>query len=530
MKITKYISAVIAIISLSVSCSKEEGLSTQNKDKQKPTVTITQTELTDDKLTFKVQASSEASQYAYAVLDGSENAVPDPRDILFKEVSGAKKFEAFHVKDMPSVTVEMKCVSTQSYQVFAVAITPTGLISPVVELKVTAPDTIIPAPHRYTYSGNTITIEFFEAVKRGTGRVMVRHMQEIDRKTLDLVYLSEDDIEFSDGNAVITCPRPLNGTAHGSVFMLSYEEGAFIDYSGNKCEAYWSKYNETSDTYTGMCWQDDHVNFPVESSYFKTYADDYDWSIENPSVSLTFPFDVFDAAVTEPIQVIYNELEGIQTMYTDNYRLEDDKRTVTIFLPKNPEGYFDVSIKEGAFYDVWGNESHAFSPDTDNLRYSVVLPEPVYGTYMIEYETKPFQATFEKEGDDYVVIYANWFNIWENKYGNPILRGKLNKARRTITFDGTFYNEGNFTGGAFGRGLYFYDSNHNYTLAFWGSGRSGEDPIIMKYDESGYIYTTSAFEYAIHQTSTSIETGSYGKVNDGTSLTYISSEPVEKFE
>lgn len=526
MKILRYISAIIGIAAVITACSKDGELSTQNKGKKKPTATITQTHLEDTKFSFKIEASENAAQYAYVVLEGDSNETPDPRNILFNEVTGALEGETFRMKEQPSAEIEFKCKSTMSYQVFAAAITSTGLIGEVSRLDVTAPDTTIPAPYTFTYNGNVITIEFFEAVKRGTGRVMVRHMQETDRKILDLVYLSEDDIKFVDGYAVVTCPRPANGTANGAVFILSYEQGAFVDDSGNECEAFWSKYNDLNDTYTGMCWQDNHVNFPVLSSYFKEYPADYDWE-SDPTVRLTFPFDIYDSSVAEPIEVLYNELDGIKTMFTDKYTIEDDKRTVTITLPKKPEGYFDVNIKEGAFYDVWGNESSAFSSNIDNLRYQVALPEPVLGTYQVEFEEGPFEARFEKHDDDHVVIYANWFNIWEETHGNPILRGTVNKARKTITFDGTFYNEGNFTAGAFGRGLYYYDESHNYMLAFWGSGRSGEDPIIMRYNDEGYIYTTTSFEYAIHQTSTSIEAGSYGKVKDGTSLTFISSENEE---
>ena len=520
---------MIGLVSIVAACSDDHDLSMDNKGKEKPVVTITETALTDDLFSFRLEVSQNTAQYAYVILEGKENATPDPRDILFKEVTGAMEEETYHAKDTPSAEIEVKCNATESYQVFAAAITSSGLIGEVSKLDITAPDTEIPVLHSYTYNGNEVTLEFFEAVKRGKGRVMVRHMQETDRKILDLVYLTEDDIKFSEGNAVLTCPRPLNGTANGAVFMLSFEKGAFVDYTGNECDEFWSKYNDQEDTFKGVCWADDNVNFPIMSSYFKEYPKDYDWE-SDPTIQIVFPFNIYDSYVAEPIEVVYNELDGIKTMFTDNYTIGEDKRTVTITLPKKPEGYFDVSIKEGVFYDVWGNESNAFSSDIDNLRYQVDLPEPILGTYRIEFEEGPFMARFEKhEDDDHVVIYANWFNIWEDNetHGNPILRGVINKARKTITFDGTFYNEGNFTGGAFGRGLYYYDDSHNYMLAFWGSGRSGEDPITMRYNDEGYIYTTTSFEYAIHQTNTSIETGSYGKVKDGTSLTFITSESEE---
>ncbi len=528
MKTSIYTAIAAMFLLASAACTKSDGLSSQNSGKQRPSVEVSLTSLEDNRFSFHIKADTRSAQYAYVVLEGKDNETPDPRSILFNEVSGAMMEAAFNTADTPYVDVEIKCTSTQSYQIFATAITSTGLISDIATLDVTAPDTVIPVPYKYTYNGNVITIEFFEPVKRGTtGRVMVRHMQPTTKQLLDLIYLSEDDISFLDGNAVITCPRPQDGTMHGSVFILSFEKGAFVDHSGNECDDFWSRYNEGNDTYTGMCWQDDHENFSILPTYFSTYGPDHDWNAEDASISFLFPFDVYDAAVNDPAQVIYSEYDGMKTIYAD-CTLGEDRRTVTIRLPKKPEGYFDVSIKEGAFYDAWGNESNSFSPDMKNLRYCVSgLPEPVCGVYRIEDDEKPFEARFEKHDDNHIVVYANWFNIWDNKHGNPILLGTLDKARKTISFDGTFYNEGNFTGGAFGRGLVYYDADHKYMLAFWGSGRSGEDPIMMTYDDNGLITTTTAFEYAIHQTSTSVEIDSYGKVEDGTSLTFISSAESE---
>lgn len=521
-KIFKTYMMAAAVLALS-ACSQDDTLGLQNQGKEKPTAVITAGEVTDNSFSFKVSSAAPAAQYAYVVLEGAGNAAPDPKDIMFNEVSGALESDVFNVADKPEVEVTVKGSSAASYQVFAAAITSTGLLSEVISWDVTTTDTVIPSPKMYTRNGNSVTIEFTEPIKRGTGRVMVRCMQDITKKYYELTYISEDNIVISDGKAVITCPRPENGTANGAIFMLSYEDNAFVDANGNGCTAYWAKYDDTNNYYIGICWQDDKVNFSILSSYFAEYPQDYDWSVEGAAVTLTFPFNIHDSGVMEPMQVVYSELDGIKTMYVDSYSISEDQRTVSIVLPKVPQGYFDISIKEGTFYDDWGNESNAFSPDMDNLRYTVELPAPVCGNYSIGYgDGLSFPIRFEMLDDNHVVVYANWFNVLtaEGATANPILRGTLNKARKTITFDGTFYNEGNFTGGAFGRGFYNYDES--YMLAFWGSGKTGEDPIVMTYGEDGYIATTSAFEYAFHHTSTLVESGSYGKVGNGTAVSFVS--------
>ncbi len=522
MRAKAYITA--AVLVLLTACGQEDRLGIDNKGKDKPVAVITGGEVTDNGFSFTVGAESPAAQYAYAVLAGPADTIPSATDILFKKVSGTLDAEAFNVKDTPLAEVSIKAGSAVSYRVLAAAITQTGLMSEVVVWDVTTTDTTIPAPKQYTRNANSVTIEFTEPIHRGTGKVMVRCMQDITKKFYDLVYLAEENIKISEGKAAITCPRPENGTANGAIFMLSYEADAFVDANGNGCEAYWARYDEANNFYTGICWQDDKVNFSIQPSYFKAYGEDHDWSEEGAAMTLTFPFDIHDSGLTEPMQMIYSEKDGIKTMYAEKYNIGEDNRTVTIVLPKTPEGYFDVSIKEGAFYDDWGNESNAFSPDMDALRYTVKLPAPICGEYTVPYgDNQTFNMRFEMPDENHIVVYANWFNILsgEDNYANPILRGTLNRARRTITFDGTFYNEGNFTGGAFGRGFYHY--NDSYMLAFWGSGKTGDDSIIMKYGDDGHITTTSAFEYALHSTATSVEVGSYGKVDNGTTLNFVSS-------
>lgn len=521
MKYRTYISIALALI-LS-ACKQDDGLDLQNSGKEKPAAVITECTVTDHEFSFEISAAYPAAQYAYVVMEGAEKAIPNAQDIMFNEVSGAYDSDVFNVADTPKTTISIKCSSASYYQVFAAAITSTGLLSEVSAWNVRTTDTAIPAPQQYTRNGNAVTIDFTEPVRRGTGKIMVRCMQETTKKYYDLVYLTDSDIKISDKQVVITCPRPENGTANGAIFMLSYEADAFVDDSGNGCAEYWAKYDDTNNIYTGICWQDDKVNFSILPSYFSSYDENHDWAADNTGISVTFPYNVYDAGIIEPMQVIYSEIDGIKTLYADSYSISEDRRTVTIALPKIPSGYFDVSIKEGAFYDDWGNESNAFSPDMDNLRYTVALESPICGSYMVAYgDNQTFPAKFEMTDDNHVAVYANWFNILEGegKYANPILRGTLNKARKIITFDGTFYNEGNFVGGAFGRG--FYNYNESYMLAFWGSGKTGEDPIVMTYDENGYITTTSAFEYAFHSSSTHVEAGSYGKVENGTRLTFIS--------
>ena len=89
MKTLKYFAAFLAAVLVLGACDKGDGLSQQNKDKEKPYVTLSQKVADDVTLTFEITASEDAKHYAYAVFAGSDNAVPAAYDILVGETSGA---------------------------------------------------------------------------------------------------------------------------------------------------------------------------------------------------------------------------------------------------------------------------------------------------------------------------------------------------------------------------------------------------------------------------------------------------------
>ena len=59
-------------------------------------------------------------------------------------------------------------------------------------------------------------------------------------------------------------------------------------------------------------------------------------------------------------------------------------------------------------------------------------------------------------------------------------------------------------------------------MVFWGSGQSGQDPIVMTFDEQGYITSTSSFDYSLYNASTSAYIGVIAYTADATDVTYVS--------
>ena len=76
MKTIKYFVAFLSAALMFSACEQEQGLSQQNKDKEKPSVSVILKEANDVTLSFDLMASENAAQYAYAVYAGSDNDAP----------------------------------------------------------------------------------------------------------------------------------------------------------------------------------------------------------------------------------------------------------------------------------------------------------------------------------------------------------------------------------------------------------------------------------------------------------------------
>lgn len=518
---------LLAAVSLFSGCSDDDDLSTQNKNKTKPSVTVTQGTVTDTQFTFTLTASEEAAQYAYVVLEGKDNTAPTAHDIVIDEVSGKLQSDAFNFADAATQTINVACDPDADYQVFAAAITATGLLSEVSELKVYVPDTGIPTPVSFDPSGNTVTVTYSENIVVGsTGKATVRYIQWGLGNMLAAVEIPAENISTDGKVATIVCPKPGNGAG----YIVSYTAGMFEDASGNKCPAMNSGWDNNAGKYVNIGWDDDTVDFAIEDNYFVPQPDDADYNTPTTTIDFAFPFDVYDAEAKNAVQVIFNEAEGISYLNAA-YTLEADKRTVKVTLPKVPTATFDVQVAKGAFYDVWGNESAPFTVATDQLRYSNFQITIKEGDYTISYTAgtnvvntasgTPFSARLVKYDNTRYALYANWFNAFSSINALPTLLGEVDYANNQIVFDGTFLLNGNpYSKPAFGMGMYDYDQEGTMMLVFWGGGNSGTDPVTAQFDEDGYLTAISYFDYTIHNAADGKGLAVYDACADGT-MTYV---------
>lgn len=526
MKTIKYLVAFLAAALMFNACEQEQGLSQQNKDKQKPTVSLVLNEANDVTLSFDVVASENAAQYAYAVFPGSDNEVPSAYDILLTETFAAAA-EAFNTKigegasATANVTLDCSDFAAETYQIFAAAITETGLIGEVAVLDVTMNDTEIPVLAGAAVDANVLTLQFNEAVVRGNGKAYVTIIAwGVGQYYMMDEVITDENITVENNVVTIVCPEAGNGAG----YIVSFEEGLVKDLSGNKCTAVKSGL-DANYQYVGLGWDTDFVPITITESCFVEPAENTNWGAEDANLVFVLPTEVMiNTAVSQPITVIYDEAEGVSQLYAE-WTLGEDFKTVTVYLPKMPTGEFDVAIAEGAFYDIWGNPTSAFEPA--ELRYSNFLNVQIQtGYYAVDYvwdteagqEASQFLALLEQVDNSTVLLSADWFELMGGqKLALPTqLVGTVNYAESTITFDGRWlYNGSLYSQSAFGIGYYTLSSGE--MLVFF-SGDSGNDPITVNFDENGYLTQISNIEYGVYGDS---YLGAYSYCPAGSNLYFL---------
>ena len=529
MKTIKYFASFLCAALVMGACAKTDGLSDQNAGKEKPVVEIVQKVATDLNLQFDLKVTGKANQFGYVVMSGHGNSVPAPVSILANEVSGAQAGETFWYEkgdeDTYVKTVTLDCSAfkkpSDKYQVFAVAITADGLAGDVVTLDVTMGDKTAPAPMSFDAEGNVAQVQWAEAVKLGTGKAYVSVLAfGAMAYAVQNQEIAAENITVEGNILTIVCPE----APAGAGYVVSIDAGIVTDLSGNPSPAIKSAYS--GGKYQNIGWTTPNVDIPITAASFVEPAEDVDWTAEGANLVFKLPTQVMDAGLTNPIKVVYDESEGVSYLNAE-YTLAEDAQTVTVFLPRTPTGYFDVIIAEGAFFDVWDNQTTGFEPS--EYRYSNFMDASVVGGNMtISYiypdnegkaATSAMNAKLNVMDRNTVILQADWFEAFGG-WGNPMLYGTVDYDTHTITYDGTFYSDGSLYKSAFGEYFYYYDQAKTMMLQFLGGGEDGMGNVTMKFDENGYVTSMSSCAYVVVSATDGSMLGIYGMTTDDSKVTY----------
>ena len=136
MKIFNHIALIAAAAAFVLSgCAKDNNPNTDNRGKEKPVVEVELTDHIETEFNLKFTPSSNTKYFGYIVYAGADNDVPAAYDIVTDNLTGYLDFKLYE-SDGAAKEAVVKCILNDDYQVFAAAITESGLLSEVTELKV----------------------------------------------------------------------------------------------------------------------------------------------------------------------------------------------------------------------------------------------------------------------------------------------------------------------------------------------------------------------------------------------------------
>ncbi len=512
MKAIKYLAMFFAAGALFAGCSdNDDELNNQNAGKPQPTVTLSKTAAVDGSFTFTIAASAEASQYGYAVFEGKGNPAPKALDIVCGDVSGSFADGVFNVAEGASQTVTIECNAAADYEVFAAAITETGLVgNEVAKMECYVPDETNPDIVDFAGAGNVVTLVFSEPVSVNsacTAKATVQYVRQMKYVT-SKVEIPAENIKASGEEVTVTCPNP----GDGARYMLSYPDGMFVDASGNLAPGFQSGVTSQGQI-VGITWKTANVPFAIEEDSFVMWTAETNAYDPATTIDFVLPRECTASTVKNPVSVKYVTSEGEKTLYAE-FELGEDGKTVKVTRPEIPLiASFDVVVAAGAFVDAWGNPNAAFTPS--KLRYSTSPVEIKEGDYKISFQTiedqtggyietvmgadaTPFPCKLTKYNEEYYALQADWFNFF-GSFANPVLLGKVDYTSSKIVFDGAFLhpNGSIVTQSCFNYNLFYVLNDGAFYLCFCSAGENGDWPLEITFDEEGYMTEISYFDYTI---------------------------------
>ena len=510
----------LALAGVFSACAENDDFGKDNKGKDRPVIAVEKVTLSDHVAAFKLTASDEASMFAYAVYTKDAEA-PSAYDIMVGEASDAAQAETFFTADGKTKTITLNgLASGVSLKVYAAAMNETGFLSTVETLDLTTPDTEAPKIAGATVDGTTAILTFNENIKLGSGTATVQYVKWGLGQITDPVAIPAENITVEGTKASIVCPA----VGAGAGYIVSYTAGLFEDLAGNKCAALQSGWDNNAEDYYNLGWDSENVEFSIKATGFEKFDSSKKY-VAGSTITYVSDIDIYDSGADRTVVVLYDELSGVNRLYAE-YSIADDHRTVTIVLPKDPNGLFDIEIGEGTFYDEYGNYNASYSPEYMNYyQFPINISSDVFSvnytspsSAMSSKKSTPFSLSVTYLDAKYVVVMANWFNIVSGSYSLPLLLGTVDYDTRTITFDGTHMStQGSlYSSPAFGGGFYYMSQDKTLQSMFIGSGSNYQQPITIKFDENGDLTEISQCGWFIYDLSSNSIYGVYDMMTSGT--------------
>lgn len=381
-------SLAIILVALS-SCTKFDDPKTENYGVG-PEVAVSMASAipTDSAFTIQITPAEGATYYAYAI--STSPASVDSATLI----KGGYGNTVLKVSNQPSLTINVTTAEPNTtYYVYASACNEKGIVGKVASASIKTSDSGAPKPTAAQASAaeKAYLVQFNQAILRGEGKVTAVYYKEFDFE--NPVQVENVDVQISGKIAKLTA----TDAPAGAYVLFSWEAGAFVDATGNRCAAFTSSVNpegETiSDIFIGLWIRVPTTTWAISDSQFTS-----------PKVGGTFPkWSEFEGVIefTEKVYVIEDDVKDgdFVVTYTNN------SRTVSYKLPKANINFgvaedfstqkvtftlpaatiagdkVTVSIAEDVFKDVLGNGNAAFASENVYWIAFSMTKEDVLGTF-----------------------------------------------------------------------------------------------------------------------------------------------------
>lgn len=376
-----------------------------------PSVNITVTETTDSTFTFTITPGAGTLYYSYVVDEADEAEALDGSTLLKGGYASVSQ-QILNTNSAATFTYNMRkadntplCEPNTTYQIYAVAATDKGVLGEIAVISVTTTDSNAPKPADLSTdaAAKSATITFDQALVRGEGKVTGAYYKEFDFS--NPVALTEDDItvEISGNKATFTAAE----VPAGAHLIFSWEAGAFTDATGNKCGAFTTIVDETSETvedmFVGVYLHVANKNWTIADANVTpaTGVSIGDWKEFEPVITL--PIDVY--TIEDDIKVGDIAVTYTNDNQTVTYNLKADQwaaegKEISFKLPVEPAvgDIITFKVAEGVVYDVYGNVNDAYTSEKIVWKYVgfIATKDMVLGTFNFVY-----QSAYDETPTDY---------------------------------------------------------------------------------------------------------------------------------
>lgn len=472
----------------------------------------------DNSFLLYLAPKAESAFYSYVITDEPIENV-DPELVYTVSYGGISEgtFDYRKGGRTQVITIEDLEPNTE-YFIYAVTTSIESTVGKVASTSVTTTDGVAPVLEDFTPSQNQVLLVFTEDVTYD-------ETKDITADVYAKLYLTGTPVATGvkassvkvSGNEVLVTFADI--VIPGSYFVVNYAEGTFADSIGNPCAGLESNFQDGVYSYLKNAPLTFTVNAP------ETY-DDYDSYITATAANM------INKVQRESVvaKIVHDNGDGSST--TTEYNLGQAPYYGAV-------SYYDLGVKlkaapapadevtftvlEGAVQDIYGNVNDEFVMGPFVYAYTAVWPQEC--KYVFGSGEDAFGAQLVAAGDtpeDGYLLYADWFAHFDG-YANPILYFTVDEPSRTITCNNQRVKSGQLAS-AFGVGYYYYDQAGTMILVFWGGGTSGGDPIVMTYDDEGYITSTTYFDYSVHDANSGNFLGVLGSCDEDTEIAPVTAE------